>query len=80
MWRSKITRFGALDLAAQPGAIPLAAHVAGRKHPASWIVTQHVRAVSLGDEVAIGISSPDGGICALGKITHGAEHIAGSRT
>ena len=40
----------------------------------SWTVAQHFKDMSPGDQVAIWISGPTGGVCAFGEITRGAQY------
>ncbi len=42
----------------------------------AWRVAQHFRDITAGDEVAMWISGPGGGVCVLGEVTRGAERFA----
>src|SRR5450755_4052179 len=42
----------------------------------SWTVARHLRDIAPGDEVAMWISGPDGGVYVLGAVTRGAERSA----
>ena len=39
----------------------------------TWTVVRYLRDIAPGDEVAMWISGPGGGVCVLGEVTRGAE-------
>ena len=39
----------------------------------SWKVARYLRDITPGDEVAMWISGPGGGVCVFGEVTNGAE-------